>query len=124
MEQGIRQSLSLSKTACATQLSALAACESVYLFVLATSAGPGVVTACDVTNESCQPYAKRLLDRKTVESEMGNYLTFFLGKLCNASKSRDILKSHAFVAHRGHPQVLIDTTIQSARRAADLLWQR
>lgn len=27
-----------------------------------------------------------------MESEMENYLTFFLGKLCKASKSRDILK--------------------------------
>lgn len=54
--------------------------------------------------------ARRPSRAAAVESEMGNYLTFFLGKLCNASKSRGILKPHAFVAHRGHPQVLIDTT--------------
>lgn len=38
----------------------------IYLFWLLRR-GPGVVTACDVTNESCQPYAKRLLDRKTTK---------------------------------------------------------
>lgn len=54
--------------------------------------------------------ARRPSRAAAMESEMGNYLTFFLGKLCNASKSRGILKSHAFVAYRGHPQVLIDTT--------------